>query len=610
LRSSLIKMNSLNKTIMLSAIDGLILIFVVFLSFSVRLGQWYWPEENLALVAIFSPLIAAPFFKFFGVYSYIVRYTGLSSFFIITKAVTLYAFSWGLIAYFVSANGIPRSVIFINWLLALVLLSGSRFMAMFLLSNNSDKDKKRIMIYGAGFAGRQILNALSQSGRYKVVGFFDDSLDLQGRRINDTKIYSFGDIDKLIEQHQIQEIFIAITTITATRKKEILDTINPYPILAKILPAPSELAEGKINLESFKKIEIDDLLGREPVKAKVDLLKKNISGKNVLVTGSGGSIGSELSRQILKLKPNKLILYDHSEIALYSIEQELKCDSVIPILGSTLDQELFQDVLDKFSIHTIYHAAAYKHVPMVEKNVISGLKNNVLGTLFTARLALNSNVEAFVLISSDKAVRPTNIMGASKRISELILQALSEQKKHTKFVMVRFGNVLNSSGSVIPLFRNQISRGGPITVTHKEIVRYFMTISEAVELVIQAGALAESGEVCVLNMGEPVRIVDLAKKMISLSGYSLKDKNNPDGDIEIVYTGLRPGEKLYEELLVGVNAIATEHPMILKEQENCLTLEELNKLLEQLNRSMDEYRIDQVISLVKMLVPEYQSSFD
>ena len=366
----------------------------------------------------------------------------------------------GVIAYIVSTDGIPRSVIIINWLLALILLSGSRFIAMSLLSNNTYKDKKRIMIYGAGNAGRQIFNSLIQSDKFRVFGFIDDSLDIQGRRINDTKIYSFGDIDKLIDQHQIQEIFIAITKITATRKKEILDTINSYPISAKILPALSELAEGKINLESFKEIEIDDLLGREPVMARVDLLKKNISGKNVLVTGSGGSIGSELSRQILKLKPNKLILYDHSEIALYSIEQELKCDIVIPILGSTLDQELFQDVLDKFSIQTIYHAAAYKHVPMVEKNVISGLKNNVLGTLFTAKLALNSNVEAFVLISSDKAVRPTNIMGASKRISELILQAFSGQKKHTKFVMVRFGNVLNSSGSVIPLSEIRYHEGG------------------------------------------------------------------------------------------------------------------------------------------------------
>ena len=608
--SPLIKMNSLNKTIMLSAIDGIMLIFVIFLSFSIRLGHWHWPAENLALVAIFSPLIAAPFFKFFGVYSHIVRYTGLSSVFIIAKAVTFYAFSWGLMAYLISADGIPRSVIIINWLLALILLSGSRFIAMFLLSNNTSKDKKRIMIFGAGDAGRQIFNALSQSDRYRVIGFFDDSLDMQGRRINNTKIYSFDDLDKLVEQHQIQEIFIAINALSASRKKEILDCINSYPISVKILPTFSEIAEGKISLESFKEIEIDDLLGREPVKAKVNLLKKNISGKNVLVTGSGGSIGSELSRQILKLKPNKLILYDHSEIALYAIDQELKCNNVFPILGSTLDQELFQDVLKKFSIQTIYHAAAYKHVPMVEKNVISGLKNNILGTLFTAKLALNSKVEAYVLISSDKAVRPTNIMGASKRISELILQAFSEQKKQTKFVMVRFGNVLNSSGSVIPLFRDQISRGGPVTVTHKEIVRYFMTISEAVELVIQAGALAESGEVCVLNMGEPVRIVELAKKMISLSGCSLKDKNNPDGDIEIIYTGLRPGEKLYEELLVGVNAIVTDHPMIFKEQENCLTFEQLNKLLGRLNKSMDEYRLDKVISLVKILVPEYQSSFD
>ena len=291
---------------------------------------------------------------------------------------------------------------------------------------------------------------------------------------------------------------------------------------------------------------------------------------------------------------------------MYSIEQELKSDNVIPILGSTLDQELFLGVLNKFSIQTIYHAAAYKHVPMVEKNVISGLKNNVLGTFSTARLAANSNVEAFVLISSDKAVRPTNIMGASKRISELILQAFAEEKNQTKFVMVRFGNVLNSSGSVIPLFKKQISAGGPVTVTHKEIVRYFMTISEAVELVIQAGALAESGEVCVLNMGDPVKIVDLAKKMISLSGLSLKDKDNPDGDIEIIYTGLRPGEKLYEELLVGVNSIETDHPMILKEQENSLKVEKLSKLLEKLDESMNKYREDEVISLVKMLVPEYE----
>ena len=607
---NLIKTNRRNKAVILSAIDGLVLIFVIFLSFSIRLGHWHWPGENLALAAILSPLIAAPFFKFFGVYSHIVRYTGLNSVFDIAKAVSFYAFSWGLIAYLISTDGIPRSVIIINWLLALILLSGSRFIAMSLLSNNTYKDKKRIMIYGAGNAGRQIFNSLIQSDKFRVFGFIDDSLDIQGRRINNTSIYSFDDIDKLVKVYEIQEIFIAITSLSASRKKEILDSISSKGISAKILPTFSQIAEGKINLESFKDIEIEDLLGREPVKARDDLLKENISGKNVLVTGSGGTIGSELSRQILKLKPNKLILYDHSEIALYSIEQELKSDNVIPILGSTLDQELFLGVLNKFSIQTIYHAAAYKHVPMVEQNVISGLKNNVLGTLFTAKLALSTNVEAFVLISSDKAVRPTNIMGASKRISELILQAFSEQKKHTKFVMVRFGNVLNSSGSVIPLFRKQISLGGPVTVTHKEIVRYFMTISEAVELVIQAGALAESGEVCVLNMGDPVKIVDLAKKMISLSGLSLKDKDNPDGDIEIIYTGLRPGEKLYEELLVGVNSIETDHPMILKEQENSLKVEKLSKLLEKLDESMNKYREDEVISLVKMLVPEYQSSFD
>jgi FlaA1/EpsC-like NDP-sugar epimerase len=527
--------------------------------------------------------------------------------------VSLYALVWGIVGFMAAIDGIPRSVIIINWMLSLMAIAGLWIIARLIISGNirifSNKvnnNQKQVLVYGAGDAGVQLVSGLQYSSEYNPVGFIDDSSELQSNQIRGLNIYSVDDVNMLINRFNLDEILIAMPSLSRSKRSIVLEKLESYPVLVRTLPGISELAQGKINVDDLREVSIDDLLGRESVKPDQSLLQENIKDKVVMVTGAGGSIGSELCRQIIKLGASKLVLFEQSELALYTIHQELSKECVFPILGSVVNQDRVEKVCKKFGIKTIYHAAAYKHVPMVEYNNSEGVINNTFGTLKCAQAAINCDVEAFVLISTDKAVRPTNTMGATKRIAEMVLQALSEYQNTTKFAMVRFGNVLNSSGSVIPLFKSQIKSGGPVTVTDREIIRYFMTIPEAVELVIQAGAMGKGGEVFVLDMGKPVKILDLATKMIHLSGLEVKNELNPNGEIEIKVTGLRPGEKLFEELLIGDNVNKTKHSMIMRAKEEMLHWDELSIALNSLEEAAIDSNQEVLRSTLMKIVPGFK----
>jgi len=605
---ALINMPRIYKQLLIASTDAIMLVSILFLAFSIRLGYWYWPDEDLLWVIFGAPVIAIPIFIVFDLYHGIVRFLGLRTLWAVVQAVSLYGLIWGIIGFMTAIDGIPRSVIMINWLLAIVGIGGARMLARWLLSDDLIRGRKNVLIYGAGSSGRQLAEALSQSSEYKPVAFIDDQKDLIKQSLNGIRIYTDAALPDLINKYQIQEVLLALNTPSKQKYNQITNRLENFPVHLRILPSVSELAQGKVKIGDLREVNIDDVLGREKVGPNWSLLHTDIEDKVVMVTGAGGSIGSELCRQILNLGANKLILFEQSELALYNIDKELNKHKgvVYPILGSVTDQTRLERVCQKFSVETIYHAAAYKHVPMVEFNSTEGVTNNIFGTLNCAQAAINSKVKTFVLISTDKAVRPTNTMGATKRSAELVLQALAKHQNSTRFSMVRFGNVLDSSGSVIPLFRQQIQQGGPVTVTDKAIIRYFMTIPEAVELVIQAGAMAHGGEVFVLDMGEPIKIFDLAVKMIHLSGLSVKDKENPDGDIEIRITGLRPGEKLFEELLIGDNVNKTKHPMIMMAQEDRLSWQQLNKVLEQMQTALDACDQSQLRELLVNIVPGFK----
>jgi FlaA1/EpsC-like NDP-sugar epimerase len=530
----------------------------------------------------------------------------------------LYAILWGLVSFMIDVEGIPRSVILINWLVVIIVVGSSRFFARWLLSesiiNSGLFQKTNVLIYGAGSAGRQLSTALQESGEYRPVAFIDDASEVYHHSINGLVVNSQDDLVDLIEKHNIKEVLLAIPTLTRNRRNEIINSLAPFALIVRSLPSVSQLAQGKVKVNDLLEIDLRDLLGRDTVKPNPLLLKTNIFKKVVLVTGAGGSIGSELCRQIVSLQPKRLVLYDISESSLYVIEQELlnigaANVEILPVIGSVLDKNRMEYICNYYVVKTIYHAAAYKHVPLVEFNQSQGVLNNSIGTMIAAKAAISSNVETFVLISTDKAVRPTNVMGASKRVAELILQALDSEYHDTCFTMVRFGNVLDSSGSVIPLFKKQIEAGGPITVTHSNIVRYFMTIPEAVELVIQAGAMSRGGEVFVLDMGEPIRIYDLAVKMIQLSGLVLRDEKNPKGDIEIQCTGLRPGEKLYEELLLNGKFSPTENKLIMRAEEDMIDWDQLEPMLtkiEEASTNIDKFSDNErIYESLKQVVSQF-----
>lgn len=608
------------KQIIIACSDSILLVIALWLSFSLRLSELYIPENHeTRLVFIILPILAVPIFIRFGLYRAIIRYIGFRALWSVLQAVSLYAMLLGLVFLFLRAPGIPRSVIIINWLVAILFIGGTRMIARWwltgvltekgTLSNNS---KIKVAIYGAGAAGVQLANALAYSNEYKTVAFLDDKSELHNTHVNSLRVYPFSKIGELIPKLGLHEVLLAIPTASRRRRNHIIELLEKYPIHVRMLPGMTELAGGQVKVEDIKEVDIEDLLGRDPVKPFPDLLHSNILGKNVMVTGAGGSIGSELCRQIQLQQPAKIILYEANEYALYALESELKQRleennqaNVVAILGNVLDKTRVQQICKTYKVNTIYHAAAYKHVPLVEKNPLEAVRNNIKGTLFAAESAIATGVDTFVLISTDKAVRPTNVMGASKRFAELILQALAEKEIHTRFCMVRFGNVLGSSGSVVPLFREQIQKGGPVTVTHPDIIRYFMTIPEAAQLVIQAGAMGNVGDVFLLDMGEPVRINELARTMIHLSGLTVEDEENPGGDIRIEYTGLRPGEKLYEELLIGGNPIGTKHPRIYRARESHIPWQELQDYLVLLDKGLESGDVEMVLTLLLNVVVDY-----
>jgi len=603
--------------------DSIIIIAVLLCSFSLRLDYWYWPNDETFWVIFGAPLIAIPALYSFKLYQSIVRYIGPSALWSIVQAVTLYALAWGFLILTLNlevdipgiSDSIPRSVAFINWMLTIITIGSMRVIAQSIFSDikySSNSKKTNVIIYGAGQSGRQLSHALQLSSEYKHVAYIDDNSTKNGQYINNVPVFSYNKIESLIKKHNITEILLALPAISMRKKKEIIFKLKEFPVQVRSLPSVSKLAEGKVKINDLLEIDIGDLLGRLPAIPNEGLLKIKITGKVVLVTGAGGSIGSELCRQIISLKPKNLILFESSEPALYQIEQDLAIVNthgikIFPILGSVRDFKRMEYIFNHYVVQTIYHAAAYKHVPIVEFNPSQAVLNNSIGTMLTVEAAIAGNIETFVLISTDKAVRPSSTMGATKRVAELVLQALAKQKHNTCLTMVRFGNVLDSSGSVIPLFKKQIREGGPITVTDINMVRYFMTIPEAVELVIQAGAMGTGGDVFVLDMGEPMKIYDLAIKMINLSGLQLLDNHNPDGDIEIKYTGIRPGEKLYEELLVGKDSTETENKLIMRANEEMIEWDKLKLTLSMLNKASINNDIEMIQKLLREIIPGYKS---
>lgn len=615
-----LKMPRRSKQVVLLATDILSIELSLWAAIAIRLDTFSVPSEMLIRLGLIAPLIAIPLFVRFGLYRAVIHYIGLHALLAIGKAVTIYA---GLLAvgiYLIGIPDVPHSIALIHGILAMLLIGGSRTLARHWLSNASTEQsvsdrRKPVIVYGAGSAGVQLAAALAHSRELKPVAMVDDDPALHRKQIGALDVYAPGQLQQLIDRYAVAEVLLALPSASRARRNEIIDQLEHLPVLVRTLPGVAELAEGKVKTADLREVDIEDLLGRDPVAPDLQLLGANITGKSVMVTGAGGSIGSELCRQILAQRPKHIVLFELSEFALYSIEQDLQklaetiprfATNIWPILGSVTEAPKLERVIKHFAVQTIYHAAAYKHVPMVEKNPCEGILNNIFGTWQLAHAALDGGVETFVLISTDKAVRPTNIMGTTKRFAEMILQALAaELPNKTRFTMVRFGNVLGSSGSVVPLFREQIKMGGPITVTDPRIIRYFMTIPEAAQLVIQAGAMGSDGDVFVLDMGEPVKILDLAYRMVHLSGLTVKNEDNADGDVEIVFSGLRPGEKLYEELLIGDNVTATTHPRVRQANEKRRSLAEVTEFTQNLRLACEVGDSDLARTMLLKAVEEF-----
>jgi len=637
------------KRFLVLALDASLCVLAVWLAFYLRLEKFV-PLTGPALwAAVASVALALPIFITSGLYRAIFRYSGLPAMVAVGRAMLLYGVLFAAVFTLVKVPGVPRSVGVLQPILLFLLVGASRAAARVWLGGlyNQQLRKAQLpqaLIYGAGSAGRQLASAMANSPEIRVVGFLDDDDRLHGHVLNGLPIHNPADLAELLSDSSITDVLLALPSVSRQRRNEILNELKPHKVAVRTLPGLSDIATGKVSLSDVRELDIDDLLGREPVKPNGLLLNLNTHHKTVLVTGAGGSIGSELCRQILKTNPKQLLLVEMSEFALYQIHQELQSSlagerlnvsepvegdvpeapvasdepviEIVPLLASACDEVRMQEIMDTWKPHTVYHAAAYKHVPLVEHNPAEGVRNNVWGTRVCAEAAARNGVRNFVLISTDKAVRPTNIMGATKRLAEMVLQALAEVNAQggrapsakTTFSMVRFGNVLGSSGSVVPLFREQIKNGGPITLTHADITRYFMTIPEAAQLVIQAGAMGQGGDVFVLDMGQPVKIIDLARRMVELSGLTVRDELNPSGDIELTVTGLRPGEKLYEELLIGDNPKPTQHPRIMKAHEQYLGWPQLEAKLNALNMAMSVNDVPVIRAMLKDLVSGYQPS--
>ncbi len=613
--SRVLTLSRTTKRLIAGFIDINIAVVSVLLAFYLRLGEWLVVERGPVVASAVSIVLLIPTLAHFGMYRVIFRFNGLWSLGATTRAVLVYGLAYSAIFLLVGFSGVPRTVGLIQPILVFILLIFSRATAHQLFGMEPmwrprSADQARVMIYGAGSAGRQLASAMQQTKAMRVVGFFDDDQSIVGHTMNGLPIASGAQVAELIVTKRIDEIILAVPSATRFRRSQILTQLRPTGVKVRTLPAIDDIARGRISVGDLRDLDVEDLLGRSSVTGDSELLAQNVAGKVVMVTGAGGSIGSELVRQIWALQPAVLLLIDNSEYALYRITQELTVRQgrmhPVPLLASVCDVERIESILVAWKPETVFHAAAYKHVPLVEHNVIDGVRNNVVGTWICARLAAKHGVSNFTLVSTDKAVRPTNVMGATKRLAEMVLQALNDLEGETRFSMVRFGNVLESSGSVVPLFRSQIAAGGPVTITHPDITRYFMTIPEAAQLVLQAGAMASGGEVFLLDMGEPVRILDLAHNMITLSGLHIRDAEHPEGDIAIEVIGLRPGEKLYEELLIEADAESTSHPRIMKAKESFLSWSSLEPSLQGLLASLEQLDARATRDALRALVVDFQ----
>jgi len=613
--NSIKHLSRFQKQLLMLSADFFILPFALWVSLALRLSN-LWPSIYLFEKKIFIlliPCLFIPFFIHYGLYRAVLKYMGYQVILATVKSITLSTLFLGICLLSFQEIYFPRSTIIIFWFVSILFIIASRYLMKSILYLK-DPVKKPIALYGAGEAGSQLIDNLRLSYEYIPVALFDDSPSKWGTVVNSMLVSSSDDLGEIIRKKKIKVILLAILGITNEDRRKILQKISKFPIEVRMIASIDNLISGDFKLEQIQSVDVKDILGRVPVEPNKKLLNSNIKDKNILVTGAGGSIGRELCRQIIDLKPQVLVLYENNEFSLYKTHLELsnfsKYINIVPILSSTLDIIKFKSCLIKYDIHTVYHAAAYKHVPLVELNPLDGMQNNILGTYNCVKAALDTSIETFVLISTDKAVRPSNIMGATKRFSELILQGAHKLSNGTIFSMVRFGNVLDSAGSVVPLFREQIKKGGPLTVTHPQVTRYFMSILEAVELVIQAGAMASGGEVFVLEMGDPVRILDLAKKMIHLSGYEIKADKSFDGDIEIKITGLRAGEKLNEELIIGNNVYSTEHPQILKAEEKFFSWKKIEAETLKLKIACETMDQNAALKILKKCVQEWSPSID
>jgi FlaA1/EpsC-like NDP-sugar epimerase len=604
------------KQALLMVADALMLSLAAWLCFAMlEISNEEQAERVLMFSAAAIAVSVAGFFRI-GLYRSLLLYMGVQSAFIVLQGVSAAAVLFGAVYYLVLAPAVPNNaVVPIYWMIALLFIGGSRFVAKLSLQSliQNFRPKEPVIIYGAGSSGMQLVGALQNGNQYLPVAFVDDGRHIIGSIVNGIRVYSPAALPDLIDHFAVRQILLSIPSATHAERKEILNRLEHLPIHVKTVPELFDIRSGRVHVDEVRDIDIEDLLGRDIVPPDQQLLGACIKGRSVLVSGAAGSIGSELCRQIIELQPSRLVLLDSFEFGLYDLELELRGrltpdmnTEIVAILANVCNRQLVERVFERFSVETVYHAAAYKQVPMVEKNVVEGVFNNIFGTAITAQVAMAAGVRNFVLISTDKAVRPANVMGATKRFAEQVLQALAERQKNTCFSMVRFGNVLGSSGSVVPLFRKQIEEGGPVTVTHPEVTRYFMTVQEAAQLVIQAGSMATGGDVFVLDMHEPIKIVDLARKMIHLMGYDVKDEKSYRGDIAIEYSGLRPGEKLYEELLIGESVTGTEHPKIMRAEEDYLSWDGLESLLLELESACRRLDLPQIRAVLMRAVDGFE----
>jgi FlaA1/EpsC-like NDP-sugar epimerase len=606
------------KRLLMLGADVVGLPLMMWAAVTLRFGTFHHDVVGTEWVYAVALLTSIPVFIRLGLYRAVIRFLGPKAIFAVLSGVTFSVVLLTAILLVWPHRAIPVSAIPIYWAFALIFVGGSRFLVRGLLNFRWSNGTQRVVIYGAGGAGVQLATGLARSGRYHPIAFLDDNMSLQGSTINGLEVFPARELPNLVRDEGVAAVFLALPSQTRRRRQEILKAIEPLNLLVQTVPDYADILAGHARVEDVRDVDAGDLLGRDPVPPNARLLGACIQGKVVMVTGAGGSIGAELCRQIIRLRPAQLLLFEMSELALYNIDRELRIliasegltVDLVPLLGDAHHKHRVREILQTYGVQTIYHAAAYKHVPIVEQNVIEGIYNNLFSTWNAAEAALEARVETFVLISTDKAVNPTNVMGATKRFAEIVLQGLQARGSHTRFCMVRFGNVLESSGSVVPLFREQIRKGGPVTVTHKDVIRYFMTIPEAAQLVLQAGSMGQGGDVFVLDMGKPVRIADLAKRMISLMGLTVRDDENPDGDVEIVYTGLRPAEKLFEELLIGNNVTGTEHSMIMRAMEHSLPWSTVQQVLDELSGALTRFDCDRARQLLMQTVAEYRPTGD